>query len=50
MLDKVRLEKEIKAVKEAIENLKKILVDSKDGIELNEIVLKSFEDALNNLN
>ncbi len=46
MLDKERLELEIKATKETIIKLKQIKIDSDKGIAINEIVLKAFEDAL----
>ncbi len=46
MISKERLEKEILSTKEAIEKLKKIEQDCINGIEVNEFVLKGFEEGL----
>lgn len=46
MLTKDRLNKEITATKETIEKLKQIEKDSINGILINEIVLKAFEEEL----
>ncbi|KKK86641.1 hypothetical protein LCGC14_2761190 [marine sediment metagenome] len=45
-VEKEKLEKEIEATKETISKLKQIEKDSITGIEINEIVLKAFENAL----
>ena len=50
MLDKERLEQEIKATKETIEKLKQIEKDSISGVEINYIVLKGLENALIHFN
>ena len=41
-LSKERLEEEIKATKETIEKIRKIIEDSYAGIEINKIVLAAF--------
>lgn len=46
MLTEKRIKEEIKAVRQAIDKLKKIQRDTISGVEVNEIVLKAFEDAL----
>ena len=48
-LSKERLQKEITAVKETIKKLKDIELDSISGVEINEIVLKGFEEALSKI-
>ena len=49
-LSKLRLQKEIDATKETIIKLKQIEQDSIDGVEVNKIVLKSFERELRGCN
>ncbi len=45
-LSKERLEQEIKATEETIKKLVQIEIDSVAGIEINEIVMKGFKEAL----
>ncbi len=46
MVSRKRLKEEIEATKVTIEKLKQIEKDSIVGLEINEIVLKAFEEEL----
>ena len=46
MISNSRLKEEITAVKTALSNLRETIKKCEDGIWLNELVLKTFEDAL----
>lgn len=45
-LSRTKIKKEIESVKKAIETLKETKQKCEDGLLVNEIVLKAFEDAL----
>lgn len=46
VLTKERLTEEINNTQELLEKFDKIIADSKAGIEINEMVLKGFQDKL----